>query len=62
LDLPPPTSADQGPRLARAALHPRRAEIETIYPDWRGFDLILVNEQIVVIDPRTCEIVSVIEA
>jgi hypothetical protein len=44
------------------SLHPRPAEIGTIYPDWRGFDFILVNKQIVVIDPRTCEIVSVIEA
>jgi len=34
----------------------------TIYPEWRGYEFVLVNEQIVVVDPRTLEIVAVIDA
>jgi hypothetical protein len=34
----------------------------TIYPEWRGYDYILVGEQIIIIEPRTHEIVYIIEA
>ena len=33
----------------------------TIYPEWRGYEFILVRDQIVVIDPRTREIVDILE-
>jgi hypothetical protein len=42
--------------------HPLPEEIVNIYPDWRGYEFILVHDQIVVIDPRTFEIVAVLEA
>jgi hypothetical protein len=37
-------------------------EVVTIYPEWRGYDYILVGDEIVVINPRTHEIVAVLEA
>jgi len=42
--------------------HPLPAEIITIYPEWRGYEFFLVNNQIVVVNPRTLEIVDVIDA
>jgi hypothetical protein len=42
--------------------HPLPAEIVTIYPEWRGFEFFLVNNQIVVVNPRTLEIVEIIDA
>jgi hypothetical protein len=33
-----------------------------IYPEWRGDDYIMVGDEIVVIDPRTHEIVGILEA
>ena len=44
------------------SFHPLPAEIVTIYPDWRGYEFFLVRDQIVVVDPRTLEIVAVLEA
>jgi hypothetical protein len=41
--------------------HPLPAEIVTIYPEWRGYEFFLVNNQIVVVNPRTLEIVDVID-
>jgi hypothetical protein len=41
--------------------HPLPAEIITIYPEWRGYEFFLVNNQIVVVNPRTLEIVDVID-
>jgi hypothetical protein len=43
-------------------LYPLPAEVITIYPDWRGYEYILVGDQIVIINPRTHEIVAVVEA
>jgi hypothetical protein len=40
--------------------HPLPAEIVTIYPEWRGFEFFLVGNQIVVVNPRTLEIVEII--
>ena len=52
-----------GTRVPRdVSFHPLPAEIVTIYPEWRGYEFILVRDQIVVIDPRTFEIVAVLEA
>jgi hypothetical protein len=42
--------------------YPLPAEVVDIYPEWRGYDYILVGDEIVVIDPRTHEIVAVLEA
>jgi len=42
--------------------YPLPAEVVTIYPQWRGFDYIIVGDTIVVIDPGTREIVAVIDA
>ena len=42
--------------------HPLPTEVVTIYPEWRGFDYILVGDTIVVIDPATREIVAVLDA
>jgi hypothetical protein len=37
-------------------------QVVEVYPAWRGFNYILVGDQIVVIDPRTHEIVAILEA
>jgi len=42
--------------------HPLPSEIITIYPDWQGYQFFLVEDQIVVVNPRTLEIVAVLEA
>lgn len=42
--------------------HPLPAQIVTIYPDWRGYEFFLVRDQIIVVNPRTLEIVAVLEA
>jgi|HubBroStandDraft_2_1064218.scaffolds.fasta_scaffold284174_1 hypothetical protein len=56
-------SISVGTRVPRdVGFHPLPAEIVTIYPDWRGYEFIMVRDQIVVIDPRTLEIVAVLEA
>lgn len=52
-----------GTRVPRGiAFHPLPVEVVTIYPDWRGYEFILVGDQIVVVNPRTLEIVAVLEA
>jgi hypothetical protein len=42
--------------------YPLPQEVFVIYPEWRGYDYILVGDQIVVVDPRTHQIVAVLEA
>jgi hypothetical protein len=42
--------------------HPIPQEVVVIYPEWRGFDYIMVGDQIVVLDPRSHEIVAILEA
>jgi hypothetical protein len=42
--------------------YPLPREVVVIYPEWRGYDYILVGDQIVVVDPRTHEIVAILEA
>jgi hypothetical protein len=37
-------------------------ELVQIYPRWRGYDYFLVGDQIIVVNPRTHEIVAVLEA
>ena len=52
-----------GTRVPRdVRFYPLPREVVTIYPEWRGYEFILVNHQIIVIDPRTFEIVAILEA
>ena len=56
-------SISVGTRVPRdISFHPLPTEIVSIYPEWRGYEFILVRDQIVVIDPHTLEIVAVLEA
>ena len=56
-------SVSVGTRIpASVHVHPLPQQVIVIYPEWRGYDYILVGEQIVIIDPRTHEIVAVLEA
>lgn len=41
--------------------YPLPQQVIVIYPEWRGYDYILVGDQIVVIDPRTHEIVAILD-
>ena len=52
-----------GTRVPRdISFHPLPAEVITYYPEWRGYEFILVGDQVVVIDPRSFEIVAVLDA
>jgi hypothetical protein len=56
-------SISVGTRVPRdVRFHPLPAEIITVYPDWRGYDFILVGDQIIVINPGSYEIVAVLDA
>jgi len=56
-------SISVGTRVPRdIGFRPLPAEIVSIYPDWRGYEFFLVRDQIVVVDPRTLEIVAVLDA
>ena len=56
-------SISVGTRVPRdVSFHPLPAEIVSIYPDWRGYEFILVRDQILVIDPSSLEIVAVLDA
>ena len=56
-------SVSVGTRIpADVRLHPLPQEVIVIYPAWRGYDYILVGDQIVIINPRTHEIVAIVEA
>ena len=53
-----------GTRVPRERVNLRAlpSEIVTIYPEWRGYEFFLVRDEIVVVDPRTLEIVAVLPA
>jgi hypothetical protein len=52
-----------GTRVPRdVRFHPLPREVVTIYPEWRGYEFVLVNNQILVVDPRTFEIVAILDA
>jgi hypothetical protein len=56
-------SISVGTRVPREVrFHPLPAEIVTVYPDWRGYEFFLVRDEIVVVNPRTLEIVAVLDA
>ena len=42
--------------------YPLPVEVFVIYPEWRGYDYILVGDEILVVDPRTHEIVAILDA
>jgi Protein of unknown function (DUF1236) len=42
--------------------YPIPVEVIDLYPEWRGYDYIYVGDEIVIVDPRTHEIVAVLEA
>jgi hypothetical protein len=42
--------------------YPVPVEVVNIYPEWRGYDYILVGDEIVIVDPHTHEIVAIVEA
>ncbi len=47
-------SISVGTRVPRdVEFHPLPTEIVTIYPDWRGYEFILVNGQIIVVEPQS---------
>jgi Protein of unknown function (DUF1236) len=51
-----------GTRIPRdVSYHVLPAEVVTIYPEWRGYNYVLVRDQIIVIDPQTFEIVAVLD-
>jgi hypothetical protein len=55
-------SISVGTRVPRdVRFNPLPAEVVTVYPEWRGYEFVLVNDQIIVVDPRTFEIVAVLD-
>jgi hypothetical protein len=52
-----------GVRVPREGVkfYPLPQEVVTIYPQWRGYEFILVRDKILVVDPRTFEIVDVLD-
>ena len=51
-----------GNRVPRTVhLYPVFDELVTIYPSWRGYEYFLVGDQIIVVNPRTLEIVAVLD-
>jgi hypothetical protein len=55
-------SISVGTRVPRQGVHfyPLPAEVVTIYPEWRGYEFIEVNGQIIVIEPASYEIVAIL--
>jgi hypothetical protein len=54
-------SVSVGTRVPREVrYYPLPAEIVSIYPAWSGYHFILVNDQIVIIEPSSFEIVAII--
>jgi hypothetical protein len=53
-----------GTRVPREhiSLRPLPGEVVTVYPEWRGYEFFMVGDKIVVVDPRTQEIVDILEA
>lgn len=46
----------------RVRFYPLPSEVFVIYPEWRGYNYIMVGNQILVVDPRTHEIVAILDA
>jgi hypothetical protein len=51
-----------GTRVPRTVhFYPVFDELVQIYPSWRGYEFFLVGDQIIVVNPRTLEIVAVLD-
>jgi hypothetical protein len=57
-------SLSVGTRVPREGVHfyPLPERVVSIYPQWRGYEYIVVHEKIVIIDPHSYEIVEIIES
>jgi hypothetical protein len=56
-------SVSVGTRVPRdVRFHQLPSEVVSVYPEWRGYEFFLVRDEIVVVDPRTLEIVAVLPA
>jgi hypothetical protein len=57
-------SISVGTQVPRSGVrfYPVSRQLVQIYPNWRGYDYFLVGDQIVVVNPRTREIVAVLDA
>jgi hypothetical protein len=56
-------SISVGTKVPRTVtFHPVPRQLVTIYPDWQGYQYFLVDDQIIVVNPRTLQIVAVLEA
>jgi hypothetical protein len=56
-------SVSVGTRVPESVhFYPLPREVVVIYPEWRGYDYIMVGDQILVINPRSHEIVAILEA
>jgi hypothetical protein len=42
-------------------IRPLPPEIVTIVPEYRGYDYVVYNDEIIIIEPRTREVVYIIE-
>ena len=52
-----------GTRVPRegVSFRPLPTDVVTIYPEWRGYEYIMVRNQILVVDPGTYEIVAILD-
>ena len=56
-------STSVGSRVPRSVhFYPVPEEMVRFYPHWRGYDYFLVGDEIIVVNPRTHEIVAILEA
>jgi hypothetical protein len=56
-------SVEVGARVPESVhFYPVPEEVIVMYPEWRGYDYIYVGDEIVIVDPRTHEIVAIFEA
>jgi Protein of unknown function (DUF1236) len=46
---------------ASVHFYPLPVEVVDVYPEWRGYDYILVGDQIIVVDPHDHEIIAILE-
>lgn len=46
---------------ASVHFYPLPEQVVVIYPEWRGYDYILVGDQVLIINPRSHEIVAILE-
>jgi Protein of unknown function (DUF1236) len=47
---------------ATVHFYPVPVQVIDIYPEWRGYDYILVGDEILIVDPATHEVVAILEA